>query len=170
MSSGHPTSTEQRLAIQSVAPEGYAPMLAMEKYIHAGAMGEDLLALVKLRASQLNGCAYCLDVHAREARAAGVDQRRLDVLAGWHEAPDLYSEREQAALALTEAVTLIGEDGVPDDVWVPATYSFSDRELVRLLMAISAINVWNRLAIATHQDLPELDAAAYVGTGTPSAS
>lgn len=151
---------EQRLAVADVDPAAYAPMMAMEKYIHAGSLGEGLLALVKIRASQLNGCAFCLDMHAREARAAGVDQRKLDVLAGWHEAPDLYTERERAALALTESVTLIAGNGVPDEVWAPATYAFGDKEMVQLLMAISAINVWNRLAITTHQSLPEVSVHA----------
>lgn len=133
-------------------------MFAMEKYIHAGSLGEDLLALVKIRASQINGCAYCLDMHGREARAAGVDQRRLDVLSGWEEAPGLYSERERAAIALTEAVTLIGDGGVSDAVWNRASAAFSENEVVRLLMAIAAINVWNRLAVSTHQALPDLPA------------
>ncbi len=133
-------------------------MYAMEKYIHKGSLGESLLALVKMRASQINGCAYCLDMHAREGREAGVDQRLLDVLAGWREAPALYSEREQAAIALTEEVTLIGEAGVSDAVWTRAAAAFSQKELVTLLMAISAINVWNRLAITTHQALPAASA------------
>ena len=148
-------SAEQRISVHNVDPKAYEPMLAMEKYIHAGGLGEDLLALVKMRASQLNGCAYCLDMHGREARQAGVDNRRIDVLAGWREAPSLYSEREKAAIALTESVTLIYEGGVSDDVWARATKAFSDKEMVALLMAISAINVWNRLAISTHQALPE---------------
>lgn len=151
---------DERLAIHEVDQDAYGPMLAMEKYIHAGNLGADLLALVKLRASQLNGCAYCLDMHAREARAAGVDQRRLDVLAGWHEAPVLYTERERAALALTETVTRIGEAGVPDEVWASVASVFDERETVRLLMAVCAINVWNRLAIATHQSLPNVPARA----------
>jgi AhpD family alkylhydroperoxidase len=148
-------SFDQRLSVQEIDAAAYAPMLAMEKYIHSGGLGEVLLALIKIRASQINGCAYCLDMHGREARAAGIDERRLDVLAGWHEAPSLYSEREQAALALTEAVTLIGERGVPDETWSRATAAFDEKEIVVVLMAISAINVWNRLAISTHQALPE---------------
>lgn len=141
--------------IHSIDPAAYKPMMAMEKYIHAGPLGEKMLALIKLRASQINGCAYCLDMHAKEGRAAGLDQRVMDVLAGWHEAKDLFSTREQAALALTEAVTLISEAGVPQQVWQEANEAFSEQELVVLLMAISAIKVWNRLAIATHQALPD---------------
>ncbi|MEO6505474.1 MAG: carboxymuconolactone decarboxylase family protein [Terrimesophilobacter sp.] len=146
---------EQRISVHDVDPEAYQPMFAMEKYIHAGSLGEALLALVKIRASQINGCAYCLDMHGREARAAGVDQRRLDVLAGWEEAPDLYSDRERAAIALTEEVTLIGDAGVSDAVWARVTAAFGPKEVVQLLMAISAINVWNRLAVSIHQTLPE---------------
>lgn len=145
----------QRLSVQDVDPDAYKPLLALEKYIHAGTLGEPLLALVKMRASQLNGCAYCLDMHAKEARKASVDQRKLDVLSGWREAPGLYSERERAAIALTEQVTLIGQGGVSDAVWADASAAFSQKETVELLMAISAINVWNRLAVSTHQALPD---------------
>jgi AhpD family alkylhydroperoxidase len=148
-------SVEQRISVHDIDPEAYKPMFAMEKYIHAGSLGEALLALVKIRASQINGCAYCLDMHGREARAAGVDQRRLDVLSGWEEAPGLYSDRERAAIALTEEVTLIGNAGVSDAVWNRVTASFEEKEVVQLLMAIAAINVWNRLAVSTHQSLPD---------------
>jgi AhpD family alkylhydroperoxidase len=151
-------SVEQRISVHDVDPEAYKPMFAMEKYIHAGSLGEALLALVKIRASQINGCAYCLDMHGREARAAGVDQRRLDVLSGWEEAPGLYSERERAAIALTEEVTLIGNAGVSDAVWSRVAASFEEKEIVQLLMAIAAINVWNRLAVSTHQSLPDQSA------------
>lgn len=145
---------EPRLDIHAVDQAAYAPMLALESYIHAGTLGEGLLALVKIRASQVNHCAFCLDMHAQEARKAGVDQRKLDVLAGWREAPGLYSEREQAALALTEEVTEIAQAGVGDQTWARAAAAFPDREIVQLLMAIGAINVWNRLAVSTRQALP----------------
>ncbi|MDJ0313045.1 carboxymuconolactone decarboxylase family protein [Arthrobacter sp. H35-D1] len=148
-------STE-RLNIQHVDPQAVQSMYDMEKYIHSGPLGEDLLALVKIRASQINACAYCLDMHAKEARAAGVDQRKLDVLAGWRKAAALFSDREQAAIALTEAVTLISAGGVPDEIWDAAETHFRENEMPMLLMAISAINVWNRLAIATHQELPNM--------------
>lgn len=147
---------EQRLEIHQVDPEAYGPMYAMEKYVHSGTLGEPLLSLVKMRASQLNGCARCLDMHAREARSAGVDQRVLDVLAGWREAPSLFTERERAAIELAEEVTLIGEHGVTDRVWGQVVAAFSEKETVELLMAISAINVWNRLAVSTHQSLSRM--------------
>jgi AhpD family alkylhydroperoxidase len=148
-------SEAQRISVHEVDPDAYKPMYAMEKYVHAGSLGEQLIALVKLRASQINGCAYCLDMHAREAREAGVEQRKLDVLSGWREARSLFTEREQAAIALTEQVTLISRDGVTDDVWAHAESEFGGKEIVQLLMAISAINVWNRLAVSTHQALPD---------------
>lgn len=151
--------TTERLNINEIDPQAFQPMFAMEKYIHAGTLGEDLLALVKIRASQINGCAYCLDMHAKEAREAGVDNRRLDVLAGWREATILFTAREQAAIALTEAVTMISAGGIPDDVWAAAAEQFPGKEMPLLLMAISAINVWNRLAVSTHQSLPNLPAA-----------
>jgi AhpD family alkylhydroperoxidase len=151
-------SSEQRLSINDVDPAAYEAVLGLETYVRAGNLEPRLLALVKMRASQLNGCAWCLDMHAIEARAAGEDQRRLDVLAAWREAAALFTEREQAALELAEAVTQIGDGGVPDDVWQDMTRSFEQGEIVRLLIAIAAINVWNRLAVSTHQDLPDRQA------------
>ncbi|MGH3195038.1 MAG: carboxymuconolactone decarboxylase family protein [Streptosporangiaceae bacterium] len=145
---------KQRMSAHNIDPEAYKPMFAMEKYIHAGTLGEPLLALVKIRASQINGCAWYLDMHNKEARKAQVPQRKLDVLAGWSEAPGLYSERERAAIALTEEVTMISVAGVSDAAWSKVTESFQEKEIVQLLMAIAAINVWNRLAVSTHQDLP----------------
>lgn len=146
--------SSQRIDIQQIDPAAYQPMFALEQYIHGGTLGESLLALIKLRASQINGCAYCLDMHAREGREAGVSQRLIDVLAGWRETTDLYSTREQAALKLTESVTLISESGVQQQVWDEVKSVFTEKEIIELLMAISTINVWNRLAIATHQALP----------------
>lgn len=143
-----------RIVIPEVDKGAYQPMMAMEQYVHGGELGEDLLALVKTRASQMNGCAFCLDMHADEGRKAGLDQRKLDVLAGWHEAPDLYTDRERAALEFTEEVTHIGHGGVSDRVWQQVEAQFSQVEHVRLLMAICAINTWNRMAVATHQELP----------------
>lgn len=147
-------SHEQRLSVHDIDPDAYQPMFAMEKYVHASSLGEPLLALVKIRASQINGCAWCLDMHYKEARTQKVAQRKLDVIAGWSEAPAVYSERERAAIALTEEVTRISVAGVSDAVWSSVKECFDDQEIVSLLMAISAINVWNRLAISTRQQLP----------------
>jgi AhpD family alkylhydroperoxidase len=144
----------QRLSVHDVDPAAHQAVRGLERYVRASNLEGPLLELIKIRASQLNGCAFCLDMHARDARAAGEEQRRLDVLSAWREAPQLFSARERAALALTEAVTLISQDGVPDDVWDETRAHFDDLETVQLLMAIAAINVGNRLAVSTHQDRP----------------
>jgi AhpD family alkylhydroperoxidase len=122
-------------------------MSGLEKYVHASGLEESLLELVKIRASQINGCAFCLDMHIKDARAAGETEERIYLLNAWKEAPN-YSPRERAALAWTEAVTLISEDRVPDAVYDLARSQFSEKELVDLTMAIVAINGWNRLEIA----------------------
>jgi AhpD family alkylhydroperoxidase len=143
-----------RMNFYQAAPETMKALMALEEQIQSTGLEKSLIELVKIRASQINGCAFCLDMHHRDARAAGEDQRRLDVLSAWREAPSLFTEREQAALALTESVTRIADGGVSDDVWQDAAAHFDKAELVQLLMAISTINVWNRLAVTTHQELP----------------
>ena len=145
-----------RLDVHRVDPNAQQAVAAMERYVRGSGLDPRLYELVKIRASQLNGCAFCLDMHNRDARAAGEDQRRLDVLSAWREAPALFTASEQAALALTEAVTRIGDAGVPDPVWDDVAAHFGEAGIVQLLMAIATINVWNRLAIATHQQLPDL--------------
>lgn len=146
----------QRLDVQATDPAAYKAVLALEKYVRSTGLDESLLELIKIRASQLNGCGFCLDMHNREAVEQGEDPRRLYVLAAWREAPELFTDRERAALALAEAVTLISQDGVSDQVWAEADSHFGEAGLVQLLMAISTINVWNRLAITTHQSLPDI--------------
>ncbi|WP_029145618.1 carboxymuconolactone decarboxylase family protein [Microbacterium luticocti] len=141
----------ERMVVASAFPEGFRAVLGLEKAVHTGPVDDRLITLVKLRASQINGCAYCMNMHAGEARAAGESNRRLDVLRAWREVDDLYSERERAALALTEEVTLISHGGVSDEVWDAASAVFDATEMAQLLTAIATINVWNRLAISTHQ-------------------
>src|SRR5262249_50151105 len=106
-----------------------------------------LVELVRLRASQINGCAYCIDLHSADARKAGEDERRLATVSVWRETP-FFSERERAALAWTEAVTLVSQDHVPDAVWEAVRPHFTDAELVDLTLLISTINAWNRFAIS----------------------
>ncbi len=130
-----------------VAPEGYQAVSGLEKYVDNCGFEQSLLELVKLRASQINGCAFCLDMHTKDARSEGESEQRLYCLSTWREAP-FYSERERAALAWTEAVTKISENHVPDDVYENARAQFSDKELVDLTLAVIAINSWNRLAIS----------------------
>jgi len=141
----------QRLVLKSVAPEAYAAVLGLERAIHAGGLAPGLIDLVKIRASQLNGCAYCLAMHHHEARQRGERQSRLDVLSAWREAGSLYTEQEQAALWLTEEMTLIGEHGVSDAAWEAVTDAFSESDVGTLIMTVVAINSWNRMAVTTHQ-------------------
>lgn len=148
--------SHQRLSVHDVDPKAYEAVLGLERYVRTSGLDKALYELIKIRASQLNGCAFCLDMHHRDARAGGEDQRRLDVLSVWREAPEMFSDRERAALAFTESVTLIADNGVPDDVWDDARKHFDHAGMVQLLMAASVINVWNRLAISTRQELPEL--------------
>ena len=147
-------SVTQRMSIRDVDPNAYKAVLGLERYVHSGNLDEGLLSLVKIRASQINHCAWCLDMHVAEARKEGVEQRQIDLIAAWREAPALFSAREQAALAFTEQVTLISQDGVSDGVWDDVTSAFDEKEIVLLLMAIAAINVWNRMNVAVHTDLP----------------
>jgi AhpD family alkylhydroperoxidase len=138
-------SFEPRLLAGKAAPAVYRAMVAFDNAVE---LDERLHDLVKMRASQINGCAYCLDMHYRDARDHGEDERRLATLAGWPESP-FFTDRERAALALTEAVTRIADGGVPDDVWASAAAHFPDAELGQLLWAIVAINAWNRVGVAT---------------------
>jgi AhpD family alkylhydroperoxidase len=147
-------SSAQRLSVPDIDPQAYPAVYGLQKYVNGSGLGKRLVALVDIRASQLNGCAWCLDMHVAEAREAGASQRQLDLVAAWHEAGDLFSEREQAALKLTEQVTLISEEGVTDDVWERVRDVFSEQETVELLMAIATINVWNRLNVASRAQLP----------------
>ena len=147
MSTQTQLSGDQRVSWQRVLPEAFKAMLALEEV--SGGLDGTLSELVRLRASGLNGCAYCLDMHAHEATKNGESVQRLVAVVAWREAKHLFTAREQAALALTDAVTKLGEHGVPDDVWDEAAARFEERELVQLLVAISAINVWNRLNVAT---------------------
>lgn len=133
---------------QSSAPaaEAIKPLFALHKYVHASSLEPALIELVLMRASQLNGCAYCLDMHSKDARAAGETEQRLYVLQAWREAP-FYSDRERAALAWCEAVTRLDAHGVNDEVYAMARVQFSEKELGDLNMAVILINAWNRIAI-----------------------
>ncbi|HEX4425677.1 MAG TPA: carboxymuconolactone decarboxylase family protein [Terriglobales bacterium] len=138
---------EARLDAQKVSPAAYQAMLALENFVRKQSKLEPaLVQLVKMRASQINGCAYCLDMHSKDARAEGETEQRLYALSAWKETP-FFTDRERAALALTEAVTLISEDHVPDAVYEMAKRNFSEEELVNLTLAIITINGWNRVAI-----------------------
>ena len=127
-------------------PDGFEAMLGLEHAVRHSGLDPLLLELVKLRASQINGCAYCLDMHSKDAVAQGEDQQRLHVLAAWREAP-FYSPRERAALAWCEALTALPQTGAPDDVFADLEAQFSPEEIAALTFQIVAINGWNRLAV-----------------------
>lgn len=137
---------KKRLNYQAVAPEALKGMLELEKYVAGSGLEHSLYELVKLRASQINGCAYCIDMHSKDARRAGETEQRLYTLSAWKET-SFYTDRERAALAWTEAMTLISENDISDGLYQEVTKRFSEKELVALTMAIVAINGWNRLAI-----------------------
>jgi AhpD family alkylhydroperoxidase len=142
----------ERLNAAHAAPEAYRAMSAMEKYIHTTRIELSLIELVKMRASYINGCAYCIDMHSKDARAAGETEQRLYAVPVWRETP-FFTPRERAALVCMEDVTLIGNGGVPDDVYAAAREQFDERELVELTMVIVTINGWNRLAVTFHADV-----------------
>jgi AhpD family alkylhydroperoxidase len=137
---------QARLNPQAIAPDGYKTMVALELYLHRSGLERPLIELVKLRASLINGCAFCIDMHTKDARAAGETEQRLYCLSAWRECP-FYSDRERAALEWTEAVTLITYGHVPDEVFERVRGQFTDQELVNLNYAVVAINAWNRIAI-----------------------
>jgi AhpD family alkylhydroperoxidase len=136
-----------RIDLMHVNPGVVQAMLGLERQIRKGGLDNRLLDLVRMRASQINGCAYCLDMHSKDARAAGETEQRLYGLNAWRETP-YYSERERAALEWTEAVTLVATGHAPDEVFERVREQFSEDELVHLTLAIVAINGWNRLNIA----------------------
>jgi len=138
---------EARLSYAKAAPGAYRAMAALERYVKECGLELPLIELVKIRVSQINGCAYCLDMHTKDARAEGETEQRIYTLPAWRETP-FFTEREQAALAWAEAVTLVSETHVPDDVYKQARAHFSDEELVNLTMVVVAINGWNRLSIS----------------------
>ena len=138
---------QPRLDISKVAPEVYKAMSALEACVRKSGLESSLLELVKTRTSQMNSCAFCLDMHTKDARAHGETEQRLFTLSAWRETP-FFSERERAALAWTETITNVSETHVPDDVYEVASKHFTEKELADLTLAIVAINGWNRLSIA----------------------
>ena len=153
-----------RIDHRTACPGALKAMFGLEHYVHSSGLPENLLHLLKLRVSQINGCAYCIDMHSKDLRAAGESEQRLYLLDAWREAP-FYTERERAALDWAEAVTLVTQGHVPDEVYHHARGHFSEEELINLTVAIVAINGWNRLSIAfrsipgTYQPQRPLEAA-----------
>lgn len=138
---------KQRLDYKSTAPDGFKSMLGLESYVHRSGLDVNLLELVKIRVSQINHCAWCLDMHTKDARARGETEQRLYLVSAWREAP-FYTERERAALAWAEAVTMVSQEEITDELYAEARRHFTEKELVDLTYAIIAINGWNRLNVS----------------------
>jgi AhpD family alkylhydroperoxidase len=143
------TTTISRLDVERAAPDIYKAMIRLDGAVTKSGLDSGLQDLLKLRVAQMNGCAYCMDMHSRDALAAGERAERLHVLAGWREAPTWFDERERAALALAEAMTDLGPHGVPDDVYDEAAAQFSEAELGALIFLGMTINAWTRLGVTT---------------------
>jgi len=139
---------EPRIDYRKYGQEALKSLLEVEKYIANSGLDHKLIHLLKMRASQINGCAYCIDMHAIDARAIGETEQRLYELDAWRETP-FYTDRERAALAWTEAITNVAQTHVPDDVYEEVKKQFNEREIVDLTLVASVINTWNRIAIAT---------------------
>jgi len=156
---------QPRLQAQKASPGAYHAMLGLELFVRKSSKLEpSLIELVKMRASQINGCAFCLDMHSKDARAAGETEQRLYALNAWSETP-FFTDRERAALTWTEAVTLVADGHVPDAVYEEAMQQFSEEELVNLTMAVVTINGWNRLSIAFRAVPGEYQPAARKAEG-----
>ncbi len=138
---------QPRMNFYKASPDAMKAVMGLETFVQKSGLEASLIDLVKTRASQINGCAYCVHMHTKEARQRGESEERLYLLSARHESP-LYTARERAALAWTEAVTLVAESRVPDAVYEEARQHFSETELVNLTVAVAAINAWNRLAIS----------------------
>ena len=142
-------TVKQRMQYFAKAPDLLKQVQALNKAVEESGLEHSLLHLVKLRASQINGCSFCVDMHSKEALRDGETLQRVILVSAWKESP-LYSERERAAFAYTEAVTLISKDGVPDALYEATLKHFSEEELVKLTVAIGMINMWNRLSVSFH--------------------
>ena len=138
---------QSRMDFRTASPRGAKAMAELHDFVHGCGLDHSLLELIKLRASQINGCAHCIDMHAKELRAAGESEQRVYLLNAWRES-SFYSDRERAALAWTEALTLVTDGHVPDEVYAQARAQFSEQELANLSLAVVAINGANRLNIA----------------------
>ena len=145
-------------SVQDVAPDAIAALRDVEMYLYRCGLDKKLIDLVKMRASQINGCAFCLDMHSKDLRRMGESEQRLYLLDGWRESP-LYSARERAALAWTESLTRIADTHAPDDVFEQVRGVFDDKEIIDLTVAIGMINLWNRLMVGLRSDHP-VDTAA----------
>lgn len=139
---------EARMDIYKLAPGSMQALMGLQNFVNSTGLDKTLSELIKIRASQINGCAFCLNMHTKDARKMGETEQRIYGLNAWHEAP-YYTDKERAALALTEAVTLVSTSHVPDDVYNNALKVFSPEEVAHITLAIVMINAWNRIAVTS---------------------
>jgi AhpD family alkylhydroperoxidase len=158
-------SMQKRFQYAMAYPDAYKAMMALTHAVEKTGLSPQLIDLIDYRVSQLNGCAFCLDMHSKDLRARGETEQRLYMITAWREAPHLYSSRERAALAWAEAVTRLENQQVPDAVYDMASKEFSEAELTQLTLAVAAINGWNRLNVAFHTPAGNYKSAVARKTG-----
>lgn len=139
---------KNRISFNEVLPEGYKAFRVSSQFSNDSGLDKELQELIKIRASQINGCVFCLDMHYTDAKKMGISEQKLYTLTAWHESP-FFSDKEKAVLALTEAMTLVAEEGVDDDIYDEALAELGEEDLAKAMMAICVINTWNRLMVAT---------------------
>jgi AhpD family alkylhydroperoxidase len=144
---------QARLDYSKAAPDAYRAVYALERFVQESGLPKRLIHLVKLRASQINGCSYCVDMHTKEARKDGLGEQRIALISAWHESP-IYTAEERAVLGWTEALTNLAQTRAPDADFAPLREHFSDEQIVKLTVAISTINVWNRIAVGFRAQHP----------------
>lgn len=140
---------ETRINIHSIEPKAYEAMHGLENYLSASVLDKKLIELIKIRASQINACAYCIDMHTKDALKYGESTRRIFAISAWWESP-LFDEKERVALKMTEEITLIANNGLTSETYQKAKANFSDNEIAQIIMQIVTINSWNRIAVSTH--------------------
>lgn len=140
---------EKRINIHELEPEAYKAMIGLEKYLNSSKIPLQLRNLIKIRASQINGCAYCIEMHAEEALKLGESKNRIFTLSAWKES-SLYSPSERVALQMTEEITLLAKQGLTEKTYQEAKAEFADREIAQLIVEIGVINIWNRIAVSTN--------------------
>lgn len=139
---------KERMILEQIEPEAYKAMLGLEKYLHRSGLSKTLLELIKIRASQINCCAFCIDMYTKNAKKNGETEQRIYALNAWYEVP-FFTPEERAVLAMTEAVTLVAGNSISDDLYAEVSRYFSANQIAQILIAIVTINAWNRIAIAT---------------------
>lgn len=144
---------KKRIDIQKTEPAAYKPMMALEQYLHSTQVTPTQMELIKIRASQINGCAFCLNMHTKDALAKGETSQRIFLLNAWREAEELYTAEEQVILAITEEVTLISQHGLSEETYKKAEILFNEAYIAQIIMAVITINAWNRIAISTHKPI-----------------